>query len=428
MIGCCSSGVRRTKMNRLLFALVFLFLLPIAGSAQTKFQRGHTHDILKVKFSPDGSKLVSYSWGDSWLCYWDVSSGQLLWKAKTLFIEKAGERCNLEEFAWNEDLSLLYTRSENGTFQTWETKTGKVISVSDSDPRPTASGNIQKRISVTKDYSNFYLHDSVANLDITIPQFSRTSSVYDVTDDGKLFAEGGSWGNAIVRITEIGNPKHTTDLKGGRVSPYVPTELETTLLAARDQRLVKLAEAKAQRDKQAAIDTEKFKAGVYIEFGHYGEMTNPGDLRMMESDEPQKSIVKKSAADANAVWLRLHNDSPLPISIPTQSMYLPNPKCFYEFSAGNKVLGLCDNREIAVWFGLENQKGIQIPYGFDFGSSAILLPKTSVLFAVPRAVLVKGHAIRFDFTFIKDDWAGKTGEYGTPKPSRFRESDLPLVY
>jgi len=405
-----------------------LFLAPIASTAQTKFQSGHTHDILKVKFSPDGSKLVSYSWGDSWLCYWDVGSGQLLWKARTNFIQKADERYNLKEFGWSGDFSLLYSRSENGTFQTWDTKTGRVILVSESDPRPEASGKTEKRISVTTDHINFHLHDSVTNQDITIASFSRTGSVYDVSGDGKLFAEGGSWGNAIIRITEIGDPKHSIDLKGGRISLYVLTELETTLLAARNQRLAKLDEAKAQRDKQATVDTEAYKKRVYVTFDHYGDMINPLELRMLESDEPKKSKESKPAEDATAVWLRLHNDSPLPISIPTQSMYLPNPKCFYEFSADNKILGLCDDKEIAIWFGLESKNRMPIPYGFDFGSNAVLLPKTSVLFAVPLAVLKDGNAIRFDFTFKKDDRDNKIGDYGTPKALRFRGSDLPMIY
>ena len=417
-----------SEMKRLLLTVLCLFLAPLATTAQAKFQPGHTHDILQVKFSPDGSKLVSYSWGDSWLCYWDVGSGQLLWKVSTTFIQKADERYNLEEFSWNKDFSQLYSKSENGTFQTWDTRTGRLVSVSEGDPRPRASGKTEKRISVTKEDGNFYLRDSVANHDITIPQISRTGSVYDVSDDGKLFAEGGSWGNAIVRITEIGDPKHSIDLKGGRISPYVPTELETRLLEAGDQRRAKLDEAKTQRDKQAAVDTQAYKKLVYIRFDHYGDMTNPLELRMLESDEPKKSKERKSAAVATAVWLRLHNDSPLPIRIPTQSLYLPNPKCFYEFSAGNRILGLCDDREIALWFGLESQNSRPIPYGFDFGSNAVLLPKTSVLFAVPRAVMENGNAIRFDFTFMKDDGANKIGDYGTPKPLKFRESELPMIY
>lgn len=417
-----------SKMHRLLLTILFLFLAPITSIAQTKFQSGHTHDILRVKFSPDGSKLVSYSWGDSWLCYREVASGQLLWKANTVFIQKADERYNLEEFAWNDDLRLLYSRSENGTFQTWDTTTGRIIAVSESDPRPKPNGKPEQRISVTADDGKFHLHDSITGQNIMISSFSRTSSVYDVSSDGNLFAEGGSWGNAIIRVTQIGDPTRSVDMKGGRISAYVPTLLETRLLAVRNQRLAKLHEAKVERDKQAAIDTEKFKKGVYITFEHYGDMTDPGQQRIMESQEPKKSKVKKSAAEANAVWLRLHNNSTLPIGIPTQSMYLPNPKCFHEFSAGNRILGLCHDKEIAVWFGLENRRRIPIPYGFDFGSKAILLPKTSVLFAVPLAVLKDGNALRFDFTFQKDDRDNEIGDYGTPKALRFKGSDLPMIY
>lgn len=149
---------------------------------------------------------------------------------------------------------------------------------------------------------------------------------------------------------------------------------------------------------------------------------------MIESGDPDKSKVKKSRDDANAIWLRVHNDSSLPIRIPTQSMYLPNPKCFFEFSIGNKILGLCDNQEISIWFGLEDKNGKSIPYGFDFGSTATLLPKTSVFFTVPRAALHNGKAIRFDFTFQAETDDTRSGDYGTSKMLRFRETDLPKIH
>jgi hypothetical protein len=399
-----------------------LFLAPM-GAGQASFQPGHTHDILQVRFSPDSTKLASYSWGDGWLCYWDVASGQLLWKSRTGFIQKADEHANIEAFGWNQDSSLLYTRSENGTFQTWDARTGRILSFSETNPDETALA--RTKISIRKDYSNFYLHNSETGEDTTIKMFSRTGSAYDVSDDGKLFAEGGSWGNAIIRITEIRKPLNSRDLKGGKILPYVATDLEQKLDASRAERRRILGDAKTQRDKQAVIETESLKKQVYITFEHYRDMKDPGELRMMESGEPNKSKESKPAIDSTAIWVRLHNDSRLPIKIPTQSMYSPNPKCFYEFPGGQKMMGLCDNKEIAVWFGLEDKKGKVIPYGFDFGSSTILLPKTSALFAVAREILRNGNAIRFGFTFQKDDGRDKVSDYGTERILRFRESDLP---
>jgi len=58
------------------------------------------------------------------------------------------------------------------------------------------------------------------------------------------------------------------------------------------------------------------------------------------------------------------------------------------------------------------------------GSSAILLPKTSVLFAVQREVLKNGNAIRFGFTFQKET-EKKVEDYGMDIILTFRESDLP---
>jgi len=402
-------------------------MLPNRVSARGSFQTGHTHDILKVKFSPDDRKLISYSAGDGWLCYWDVKTGQLLWKSKTEFIRKAEERANLEQFGWNEDQTLVYSKSQNGTFQTWDANTGRILSVSEANPAESSFVESGKNISVTKDYVNFYLTNSETNQKTTIKAFSRTGTVYNVSHDERLFAEGGSWGNAVIRITTIGNPSSFYEMKGGRIAPYVRNELETKLLEQQRLREAELRVAKARRDKRAAVDTEEFKKHVYTSFDHYGEMTNPGEQRIMESGIPNGSKVKKSREDGNAVWLRLRNDSPLPIQIPTQSMYLPDPKCFFEFSAGNKTLGLCDGREISVWFGLEDKNGKSLPYGFDFGSSAILLPNISVLFAVPLDLFLDGQSIRFDFTFQAETDDKKSGDYGTPKKLRFNEGDLPKI-
>ncbi len=380
---------------------------------------------MKVKFSPDDSKLVSYSWGDGWLCYWDLRTRQLLWKSKTGFIEKAYEHPNLEDFGSDKNMGLLYSRSENETFQAWDAKTGRILSVSESNPDNEAFIEKGKIFSVAVDSLSYRLTNSEARKGWTIKRFSYSKSAYDVSNDGKLFAEGGGWGHAVIRITEIRNPENTYELKGGRIPPYEQTELETKMLQEQAQRRATMDRLKARRDKQAAIDRENFKKQIFITFEHYGDMTEPGQLRLLESDEPKKSKEIKSEAQAMALWLRLHNDSPLPVRIPTQSMYLPNRKCFFDLPDGQKILGLCDNREIAIWFGLEDKRGKMIPYGFDFGSAAILLPKTSVLFAVPRQILRNGNAIRFEFIFQNMEGRTKITDYGVPSILRFREEDVP---
>jgi len=150
-----------------------------------------------------------------------------------------------------------------------------------------------------------------------------------------------------------------------------------------------------------------------------------GQQRMVESDEPVKSRAKKPAAESNALWLRLHNDSPLPVKIPTQSMYLLNTKCFYEFPNGLKAEGLCDDREISVWLVLEDKAGNPLGRSLDFGSSVILLPGKSVLFAVPRGSLINGNAISFGFTFQKAIDGKEIANYGTTHTLRFRAAELP---
>ncbi|HYE72840.1 MAG TPA: hypothetical protein VEF04_05895, partial [Blastocatellia bacterium] len=140
------------------------------------------------------------------------------------------------------------------------------------------------------------------------------------------------------------------------------------------------------------------------------------------------AIPKKSKMKGNqAIWLRLHNNSPLPIEIPTQSMYLPNLKCLYPLSNGRKLFALCDGSEIAVWHGLEDADGNSVPYGYDFGSSALLLPNTSALFPVPRQLLTDGFVIRFTFTFKKESESQELEDYGSANKVRVKNSDVPSL-
>jgi WD40 repeat protein len=721
----------RDNMKILSLTLLLFFFTQIISAQELPFQTGHTHDILVVKFSPDDIQLISYSAGDDRFCLWDVKSGRLLWRTETGFIQKANEDSNLKEFHWSEDGNFVVTKSMNGTYQTWNAKTGRFLSLNETKPDIKLISPSKKGVSLTKDYGKIIIIDGETKEAKEIRRFGNNSA-FDTSNDGTMIAEGGSWGDASIRITETktgkswwldGHPsvvktiafspegnylavagsdksiyvfdvakrvlsktlvghtrpissiaftpdgktllsssedklmkvwnwqegKFLQDIKseedifgvqkvtfspdgkyflttsdrvefrlwdaqvlklvrnfktnekyestnghmtvvsdgvpvssaifskdgkrilsshidgtlrtwdinqgeqvksfkigeaaffiqvspddktilaaigrsdslriklfnakdgkeitkfddekthylealsispngkhfatsswgdvllwdldknkpvrelrtgfsgddaiafspdgktlavGGRsqnlflfdvetgnklwqlIPSYQPSELEISLTKQKEERQAVLNEAKAQRDRQAAIDTEILKKQVRITFEHYGDMTDPGEQRMLESSEPNKSKVKKTAEQANAIWLRLRNDSPLPIRIPTQSMYLSDPKCFYKISNGKKILGLCDDREISIWFSIEDKNGKPVQYGFDFGSSAILLPRTSAVFAVPHEVLKNGNAIRFGFTFQKETDENKIEDYGAKIILRFRESDL----
>jgi hypothetical protein len=231
--------------------------------------------------------------------------------------------------------------------------------------------------------------------------------------DGKRFITGGEGQNIFMFDLESGKTIWS-------LFPIDPQEFDAKK-AAEARRI-----ASINRDKENArladIENQPYKDKVYISFDHYGDMTPLGEQRIAESPIPNKSKIKKSAAEATAIWLRLHNDSPLPVSVPTHSIYLPNRKCFHKFPDGQELFGLCDGSEISVWLILEDKDG-KPHYGLDFGSSVILLPGKSALFAVPRDDLYNGNAIRFSFSFQKPI-DGKIDNYGTEKILRFHESDL----
>src|SRR5262249_44832931 len=157
---------------------------------------------------------------------------------------------------------------ENGTFQTWDAKTGRILSVSEANPNDQAFIKKPRKVSVKTDYLNFYLTNPETAEVWTLKRLSSISPAYEISNDEKFLAEGGTWGHAVVGVSEIRNPANSYELKGGRIPLYVQTELETKMLQQQAQRRATLDELRAQRDKQAAIDSESFKRQVYINFDH----------------------------------------------------------------------------------------------------------------------------------------------------------------
>lgn len=430
----------------------------------------HTSNVTIVEFNPDGKSIISAASpddGDSEVKVIAVEGGKILSKLE-------GNPCTVIAVSFSQSGRFLQTGNLDGQVGEWELATGK------STPRESErscklrrtyewetsfSGDLsisakrtgEKEVTISKlakpiktleaggyriysrfsadgtkllvsRYSRFTLHDLEKGTSRKIEEFSRTGATIDLSSDGKWFAEGGSYGDAAIKVTDLSTGEYRFIGKKSsktKVPPLALTELEERLLAERNLKQAEIKTANTARDQQAAVDIQKLKQLVFITFEHLGEMTDPGEQRMIESDEPNKSKLSIPAETGNAVWLRLHNESSLPIEIPTQSMYFPNRNCFFELKSKRKVFGLCDKREISIWHGLENKNGKQMPYGFDFGSSSILLPRTSALFAIPRELLRDGNAIRFSFNFQSDTVDNKVGDYGEPVLLRFWERNIP---
>jgi WD40 repeat protein len=371
-------------------------------------------------FAGGGGRVLS-THADKTLRTWDALSGEQL-----ASVDLGGETPFLCVSPDEKTVLAATGRGDKFRIRLLDVETGKELTTFDDEQT-----SYVEALAISPDGRRFATSDISGDVLLWDVNKSRPVHELDIghsgddalafSPDGKTLAVGGGNQNLFLFDVESG------DKLWQLIPSYEPSDSEVTLTREKEQRQAKLNEQKALRDRQAAADTEVFGKQVYITFEHYGDMTDPGELRMVESDEPRQSKLKKPAAESSAVWLRLHNDSPLPIKIPTQSMYLPNPKCFFQLPGGQKVFGLCDGREVSIWFGLEDKDGKALPYGFDFGSSAILLPRTSALFAVPREALRGGNVVRFDYSFQKEGVDGKVADYGEEIMLRFRESDLPKM-
>ncbi len=335
-----------------------------------------TDGSIRAYYSPNEKRILAISANTNTTKLIDAESGQLIQEYKTGILDK--ELDYVTDAAFDSDGKSFFTTSWFDDVMQWDALSGKLL----------------KRINVG--YS--------------------TDDELEISPNGKYLLAGGE--NQNILLFSAAN--------GELVWSLFPINKNLRRLKeAEENRRIALVSAENEAKRKADIELKELEKQVYITFEHYGDMTDPGYKTMLESDELKESLTKKTVANANAVWLRLHNDSPLPIEIPTQSSYPSNPKCFFKFSDGQKINGLCVNREINIWHGLEDKNGEGIRFGFDFGSSSVLLPRTSVLFPVPLGILKDGNAIRFDYTFKNANGTNEVEDYGNSKTLKFRESDLP---
>jgi WD40 repeat protein len=78
---------------------IFQAVAQSAGAAQGPIQAGHTHDVIRVKWSPDDDRFISYSGGDDYIRLWEVKTARVLWSARTTFIQQKDEHYALTNFA-----------------------------------------------------------------------------------------------------------------------------------------------------------------------------------------------------------------------------------------------------------------------------------------------------------------------------------------
>jgi WD40 repeat protein len=413
---------------------------------------GHPGIIKALAFSPDGSRFASGS-ADRIVRIWETRSKGLLFSLE-------GHSRTVESVEFSADGKSLTSQSEKESI-VWNAESGaKIKEIKEERRFENSSGKFLSPggLALMKEYEKpFRLVDAGTNR--TIKEFAVIDQLDNLVfcpDEKQFLAKPwwGGWqlwsveGGEPIREFDVGytfydrvafHPDGKTFITGGGGQNIFMFNLDSGKLLwsllpidleefkekkAWEARRVAYINSEKESARLADKENEIYRNRVYITFDHYGDMTDPGEQRIAESDEPKKSKLKKVAENANAVWIRLRNDSPLPVQVPTLSMYLPNPKCFFEFPTGKKTLGLCDGREISIRLGLEDKDGKSIPYGFDFGSTTILLPKTSVLFAVPHVVLENGNAIRFDVTFQKSMDGNDVKKFGKPVSLKFRETDI----
>jgi WD40 repeat protein len=97
-------------------------------AARLPLQKGHTHAILEVKWSPNDKLLLTYSAADGFLNVWSMPQGKLITAINDSSIKiKGNDKRALRAFAWNDDSRLIASGSENGTAQVWEAETGKLL-------------------------------------------------------------------------------------------------------------------------------------------------------------------------------------------------------------------------------------------------------------------------------------------------------------
>lgn len=330
----------------------------------------------RAAFTPDGKMIVCANDDDSPIRIFDARAGRLI---RT--IGKSEDIGYVEGLAVSPDGKIVATSDVGGEISLWEIRTGKLVGKFDG---------------------GFSGGDAIA-----------------FSPDGRTLAAGGRNQNILLWETKSG---------GGLRWGLLPLPAKEGVKAAEEKakRVAGLMAERAQRIRQANAEAATWEGKIRITFESYGEPINPMNARMMEPARPHQKPREQSAKTASGVWLRLRNDSPLPITFRTDSFYLnPGGKCGYTTSAGKFFAGLCDGTEVSVQYGIEDASGNPILWGVDFGSISMLPSGASVLFSVRRDHLENRRSIHIRYNYKKEGDKRSLEDYGSERRVYFKSSDLP---
>jgi len=374
-------------------------------------------DVRTAIFIPDGSLIVA-AHEDGTIKFWDLKKSE---PVRTL----KGRFPDLRALAFSPDGRFLASgyNEADSKIDLWSVQTGKLVRQfgADSDYVSSLAFSADGRTIVSGHFTDDVKlwNAKTGNL---VRQFKQPFSQDDqvaFSPDGRRIVSGGENQNILL-----------WDANTGRlIWSLIPIDWEAEKAAEKEAAeqakigaLLKLEQERQTREAdKAAVAWESL---VTITFEHFGEPINTGAQRMMERGDPQKSLTPQSAAEATGVWLRLRNNSPLPISFRTDSFYLPRPNCGVPLSNGKTGPGLCDGREVSIQYQIEDANGKPIPWGIDVSSMSVLPPGNSVLFSAPLAHLENGRVISINYNFQKESEKHELEDYGTAHRVIFKPDKL----
>jgi WD40 repeat protein len=373
-----------------------------------------------ARFDAQGQLIIS-GHADGTIKVWDPKSTELLFGPNRGLIRVVKTNEHNESFAWSPNDKLLVANGGgDDPPKIWDWSRGKPLRSLGDDASYVHKVvfSSDSRLIATSDIGGALLlwHARNGKLARKFDGGYSSDDALTFSPDGTKLATGGENQNIIMWDVKTG-------ARLWHILPIRELHRPTAEEIAEQKRAADLIAAKERR---AEVETERLKNRVFISFSHFGEPTDPSETRLAETGLPAKSLSRQIEEQATGIWLRLHNNSRLPISLFTESIYLPiSKKCGYQSIHGTFFSGLCEGAEIGIRFAVLDGNNKALRYGFDFGGLSMLPPNTSVLFSLPRELLREGRSIVLGYKFLNENTKGELEDYGTERKLRFFEANLP---